>query len=498
MYAAAGIWNLVTAAAIGVDQVEVGRPLKLQKEMVRGLNEASVEPFNGAKKTTSVHVHKPLTVKMTQAAGGAAPLRFHRQERAGEFRPRFAPRSGENGYLSVANAEALYRVMRVASPSELGAVMALVGALGDDPVAPWFPATAESSGRECYYTETDNSRLVFDFLSQPQFRAVQLSALEPQAFVDLGSSKHQAELHTLGLMILLHRLRTLDLDAIPTVVRVERFDVDTFFEANSRPLTFEDVQNWDIGDLERSLRTLVMAEGPRDLLLLKNFHARDQERLSQHRVRARDAMFARVLEAVWAITSLGTPIVVSGDDGAPLVRVGWWVAPLSMVAVAEDSLARWFEERRTHLAALGHAWDPERLAAHHFAVNGFIDLRNHAVVATSKNDEASAGSVKIVQDEAALCDALGRLQPFGFFATCGLVALHYRLRCIGDYLQAAHTQIELGTYHDSAWAMPRDHREHTLVVPGVVEAFRMVSEGLEKATGTEVLAGRWGYSWRPC
>ncbi len=32
-----------------------------------------------------------------------------------------------------------------------------------------------------------------------------------------------------------------------------------------------------------------------------------------------------------------------------------------------------------------------------------------------------------------------------------------------------------------------------LVVPGVVEAFRHVAEGLEKTTGTDRLAGHWGY-----
>jgi hypothetical protein len=73
--------------------------------------------------------------------------------------------------------------------------------------------------------------------------------------------------------------------------------------------------------------------------------------------------------------------------------------------------------------------------------------------------------------------------------------VHYRLKALGDYIQAAQTQIQLGTHHDVAWAIPRDHRQHTLVVPGIVEALRMVSEGLEKATGTEILSGNWGYQW---
>ena len=36
-----------------------------------------------------------------------------------------------------------------------------------------------------------------------------------------------------------------------------------------------------------------------------------------------------------------------------------------------------------------------------------------------------------------------------------------------------------------------------MLAPGVVEAFRMVSEGLEKATGTERLDGMWGYEPKP-
>jgi len=52
---------------------------------------------------------------------------------------------------------------------------------------------------------------------------------------DLGLQKHQGELPYAGLLILLHRLRTLDLDAIPAAVRSERFDVDTFFRAELSP-----------------------------------------------------------------------------------------------------------------------------------------------------------------------------------------------------------------------------------------------------------------------
>jgi hypothetical protein len=488
LYREAGIWNLVTAAAVGIDNVAIDEPLKLQKQMEKSLQHAAHEPFPAASTAKYIHVHPPKSVRA--ASSSSAPLHFERMARGHELRPRFALRSGENGFLSVANAEALYRVMRVASPSELGTVMGLVGALGDDPKEKWFPDGV------CYYTETDNSRLVFDFLSQPQLRDMQLSGLEPQALVDLGSAKHQAELHTLGLLILLHRLRTLDLDAVPakrTQAAASQFDVESFIADNSRPLTFEDVQQWSLPELERDLRILALAETPDDLLPLKDFHAKNQDALSGYRAQVRTEILRRVLHAVWAVTSLGSPLIVNGDDGEPLIRTGWWVAPLSIVAEREDSIAAWFTRRSEQLAAWGRS--PEELARHHFAVNGFVDLRMHAIVGSSKTDAAPPDTVVVAHDEAALRGALAKLTPYSFFATCGLLAVHYRLKSLGDYIQAAQTQIQLGTHHDVAWAIPRDHRQHTLVVPGIVESLRMVSEGLEKATGTEILSGNWGYQW---
>ena len=56
--------------------------------------------------------------------------------------------------------------------------------------------------------------------------------------------------------------------------------------------------------------------------------------------------------------------------------------------------------------------------------------------------------------------------------------------------------LELGSLQDFRWQMPRNDNGLILVVPGVVEAFRMVAEGLEKTTGTERLDGLWGYRRR--
>ena len=116
-------------------------------------------------------------------------------------------------------------------------------------------------------------------------------------------------------------------------------------------------------------------------------------------------------------------------------------------------------------------------------------------VGTARTDgEELRGKVRTFADEQALRDALRELEPYSFFATCGLVALLVRLR--GLYGQLREAMAELGTLHEYRWQMPRDANGHTLLVPGAVEAFRMVAEGLEKTTGTERLDGIWGYERR--
>ena len=63
--------------------------------------------------------------------------------------------------------------------------------------------------------------------------------------------------------------------------------------------------------------------------------------------------------------------------------------------------------------------------------------------------------------------------------------------------EAVQAMAELGTLHEFRWQMPRDINGHILLIPGAVEALRMVAEGLEKTTGTERLDGIWGYERRP-
>jgi hypothetical protein len=497
MYSAAGIKVLVTAAAIGIDEVRVRERVPLHRGIRQLLFDAPAEVFPGSKGSQPgdaratrrarrplpsrhvLRVFRPLTVPLDDPPAG--PATFDLGE---EIAPSYAIRSGENGFFTVANAEALYRVMRVASASELGLMLATVGLFGDDRLDPWFRDNV------CYFGETDNARQVLDFLAQPALRRTQLSGLEPMALQDLGSAKHQGETHTLALLILLHRLRTLDVDAIDPYVDLDHFDAHGFFVEHSGALTFEDVAAWGYEELARDLQVLVSADAPEDLLALTA--SREQE-LFPRRQEALRRVLDRVLHAVWQIPSLGSPLVFE-REGRAFVRTGYYVAPLDLLVTSANALDAWF--RGEHQRAGGDAGSLDDYRDYHMTVGGFVDVRPHAVVCTARSDrEHLAGRIARFRDEESLRAHLLGIEPYSFFATSGLLAVWFRLRSLYRLLREA--MIELGSLHEFRWHMPRDARGHTLVVPGVVEAFRMVSEGLEKTTGTERLDGIWGYERRP-
>lgn len=467
-YAERGVLMLVTAAAIGIDEVRMREPIPLHGAIVDKLRNAPHELFRGARERRQfIHLFKPTTLRLDDKARSKA-LHFKLGD---ELRPEYAIRSGENGFFSVANADALYRVMKVASVSELGHVLATVGLLGDDPNVPWFEDGI------CYYTETASSKQVFDFLYQPVLLGAQVGGIDPMALQDLGSAKHQAELHTLGLLIVLHRLRTLDVESIEEYPDAS-FNPRRFFLENSRALTFRDVEGWDLDTLARDLRTLVTADKPGQLLPLKplidpgQFGTRDEAHLAVMKV---------ALDAVFTITSLGSPIVVEDEKGDTIVRSGFWIAPLGDIVTHEDSLRRLLDESST--------------ADFQIAVNGFIDLRPHGIVSSVKlASDVTPGAVTVHRDAASFAARLASLEPYSFFATAGLIAILHRLSALGRLL--THARTDLGTMQDWLWTMLRDPRGHTYVVPGVVEALRMVSEAQEKTTGTEWLDGIWGYERR--
>ena len=505
-YSSLNIKVFITAAAIGVDDVPIREPVRLHPAVQRQLREIeaglpAMPTIKSERKRVlqevrrsgpafglpmaNVQVYPPLDFSLERppadrityyrAAAGrsdANPLSI--------LRPTYALRSGENGLFTVANADALYRVMRVASASELAQVLATVMMLGDDQQRPFF------TGGICYYGETDNSRQVFDFISHPTLQHVQLSGLEPMALQDLGSAKHQAELHLLALLILLHRLRTLDLNAIPPYVDGERFDARGFFEEYSQPLTFEEIATWRDVELANDLRALATADRPEDLYALVHSRRTVNETLYREAHIARRRVLEVVLQSVHAVTSLGTPIIYEGD-GEVRIRTGFYVAPLEKVLRSASDIDTHF--RNTASETENTVQD---VRDYHMCVGGVIDLRPHAIVCTSKSDRVPlAGKIIRVKEAHHLRATLAAIEPYSFFSTCGIVATLFRLQALGRTL--AEAMMELGTLQEFRWQMPRDVRGHVLMVPGAVEAFRMVSEGLEKNTGTERLDGGWGY-----
>jgi hypothetical protein len=496
LYAASEIKTMVTAAAIGIDEIRVRERVPLHGQLSRALFDHERELFPDSKKTLPpeakaskqagvplparqfVMVHKPATVRLTHPSHQL--LEFDKGE---EFRPRYILRSGENGFFSVANAEALYRTMRVASASELGHVLASVGLFGDDPGSPWFKDGI------CYYTETDNSRQVFDFLRQPSLMEMQLTGLEPMALQDLGSSKHQGELHTLALLILLHRLRTLDLDALDPYVDPNNFDAARFFVERSRALTFEDIESWNLKSTAEDLAILASADSPEDLLKLRPLMRRS---LFQNRDRAVLKVLKTALSAVWLIPSLGSPIVFNRGQES-FMRSGYFVAPLNLLMSESVTVDNWFHDQHHKCKT---KCSLETFRDFHICDRGFIDLRPHAIVSSARRaNEDLAAMVSCVDNEDDLRRCLSEITPYEYFTTCGLLAILFRLRGLYRFLREG--MLELGTFHEWRWQMPRDEHGHIIVLPGAVEAFRMVSEGLDKTTGTERVDGIWGYERRP-
>jgi hypothetical protein len=270
---------------------------------------------------------------------------------------------------------------------------------------------------------------------------------------------------------------------------VERFDPRAFVLQHSRVLTFEDVGAWEFDELARDMSLLAAAERPEDLLPLTppREHA-----LFPQRKRALDRVLEVVLHAVWTGPSLGSPIVFA-RDGQAHVRVGYYAAPIDLLVTDRDAVWTWL--RKAH-AESGNPCSFEDYRDYHVTVGGFVDLRPHAVVCTARNDEEDlTGRVARFTEEQPLREHLRTIEPYSFFATSGLLALTFRLKALYGLLREA--MIELGSLHEFRWHMPRDGAGHVIVVPGIVEALRMVSEGLEKTTGTERLDGIWGYERRP-
>ncbi len=484
LYSERGIKMLITAAAIGVDAVLMRKAPPINGAIRRALTGAEVDGT-------------PVVPPADLRAGVVRSYPARRLKLLGEKSERLtfshgAPilmdyvlKSGENGFFTVSNTDALYRVMRVTSSSELGLVLARTAIFGDDTHCPSFVNNV------CYYTETDNSRQVFDLLAQPALQRAQIGGLGVKALQDLGSAKHQAELHLIGLLILLHRMRTLDFDAIPAGGELSGFDPRVYFEEHSRVLTLDRCVGLRPAVLARDLVQLATATTETDLESLQPFFQPDPRRQeAAHRV------FQAVLRTVWSIPSLGSPILFE-EGGERWVMSGPYAAPLDRVVTHRDSLGGYLEERFAELGGVaddGEAFD--RFVEFHIANFGFVDLRPVAVLVTARSaEEDLAGKVRIFRHEEPFLKALAELEPYSYFATSGLLAFLVRLR--GLHRMAQQLDLRFGTANEFRTHFQFDDSGRAILVPGIVEAFRMVSEGLSKNTGADRLDGRWGYGVPP-
>lgn len=483
LYAERGIKMLVTAAAIGVDTVLVDKAPPINGAIRGALRKAiseGEEVITGADLRAGViKIYPPLEASLFGEPH--TPVQFRH---GSPLVMSYALKSGENGFFSVSNADALYRVMRVASSAELGLVLARTAVFGDHPATPLFPNNV------CYFTETDNSRQVFDLLYQPPLLRNQLSGLQPKALQDLGSAKHQAELHTLGLLIMLHRLKTLNLEAIPRGVSLAAFDPLAYFDENSRVLTLERAASFSLRKLAEELKVLVTAREDSALDSLQHFYQADPGRQqAAHRV------LQAVLKATWAIPSLGSPLLFE-EDGKRHLLCGPYAAPLDHVITHRDSLERHLRETFDELsrsgAVAGDEESFESFVEFNIANAGFVDLRPLAVLVTTRSaKQGLAGKVRVFREEEPFLAALRELPPYSYFTTSGLLALMVRLRSL--YGEARNLDLSLGTANEFRAHFIHDQTDRPLLVPGLVEALRMVSEGLDKNTGSDRLDGRWGY-----
>ncbi|HEX9731804.1 MAG TPA: hypothetical protein VGG06_07415 [Thermoanaerobaculia bacterium] len=497
LYIDHGFYVLVTAAAIGIDAVELHCHLPLDRGVRNALRRAvdarpESPPLPAADlEQGNVLVYPALDLALEPTAersggettGESEPLVFGAGK---ELAVDAAIRSGENGLFSVANCDALYNVMKVAIPEELAMVLVRFALFGPERRRDWFQDNL------CYYTETENAHFALQLLySYPELRRACFGPFAIQAYQALGSSTHQARLHELGLVMVLLRLR--DLGArfaeIPEKELAEGLtDVDGFLWLHTSIPAFEDFEALDAARLEALFGALCEVETMEDAGLLLGYDPRRHGLRESGRERFLARLATRIGRYVRTITSLGIPIVYrSPSSGQTRLLLGPYVAPLDAAATSTHDVDAAFRG-----LAGEHGVPYETARDWVIANNGFVDLRAHALVSAAKEPGPRMGEavrgLASAEELAAWIDAL----PAGsYFTTCGLVALEYRLRRL--YGKVRRRQIRLGTRETWKHLFPQDGQGRYLLSPGLIETARMYSEGLGKVTGTEALWPGWGY-----
>lgn len=405
-----------------------------------------------------------------------------------KFKTEYGLRSGENGVFSLDNVYALYLNMKIATQEELAHILSFNALFGDDKQKPWFDEYGI-----CYQTETENATLVFALLNnRSEFRSYQTSGFTLKAFQDLGSAKHQSELHTIGLYQLLHRLKNLNPRLISEKItsKYTEPEVMEFVDRNTEPLCIEDVVKQDTSKLASDFAILLTLKSHQELAIFVGFHgdlhSKFVHAFFQH-------LFTAIKQTICSITSLGSPIVFE-QAGQLKVLVGPYCAPIDSVITHNDTLAKYIKDD-----ALACKLKPTDYFEWIVANNGFVDLRPQATIVTAKTHKGGLkGKVRIIKNLQDFHERIEEIQEentrqlsLGYFTSSGVVAFTGRM--IGLYEQLKRFDISLGTLNNWKSLFPVDSNRHHVVVPGIIEAMRMYCEGLGKVTGFELLYPGFGY-----
>ena len=500
--------SLVTASAIGIDYIYANSTLPLSSGISRKFRQADENktlPFDlrltqdkkGERLLNKVFEAKPLAAShpVLDPKGNPtekAVLNYgNTKDNIPNLNVNYALRSGENGLFSLDNAYALYLNMKIASQEELAHVLVSNALLGDDQQKPWFDRHGI-----CYYTQTDNSSLVFALLNnRKEFRRYQTSAFSTKAFQELGSSKHQAELHMHGLFILMHKLRNLNPKQISDQItsKYKEQEVKEWVDFNTPKLLIEDVVEYgkDITSLAKSFSDLFAIRSVEDLAKYTGFKGELKGFIKTFY----NGLFSALTTTIRSITSLGTPIIYRNADGKDEILAGPYFAPLDLVLETNFSLLEKIDQ-----ICGQHNLEREEFINWLVCNNGFADLRPNALLNTAKTyTQGLTDQIKVIGTSKAFRKAINNLKLKNarnikeeyHYNTSGLLA--YCGRITGLHEQLEQFNISLGTYNGWKALFPIDDHENHILIPGLIEAMRHYAEGLGKITGSEFLYPRYGY-----
>lgn len=497
IYTEQGIKILITASAIGVDNVSKEPKLYLHKDINSQFIDAKkqrVLPFDEdyiSESKNSVRIFEPCVVHKAFDKGTAKQLNFSAKKEADELTVKYGLRSGENGIFSIDNAYALYLNMKIASQEELAHVIAFNSLFGDDQQKRWF-----NNEGICYYSESDNSTLAFALLNnQPQLRAYQTSGFTPKAFQDLGLAKHQCELHTTGMYQLLHKVRLVDNTFVAEIANTKRKfksagEAADYVDQQTSNLTIEDVVAYDSKNVSDFFAEMLSLKAVDDLKAFLNL---DKDLSDQYALSFVQCLLEAINRTINTITSLGSPIIYR-KDGEDKILTGPYCAPLDIIVDKEDTIATYIADFATL-----HQLPYEGCFEWFVCNRGFVDLRPGATVTTaftcsnkvSANIWTATDNKDFRKKVEDIQDAFYKDDSYSYFTSSGVAGFIGRMSGLYDELQAF--DISLGTLNTWKTLFPVDNDAKHPIIPGLIEAMRMYTEGLGKVTGHEALYPGFGY-----